>query len=361
MVAHTGGDAEAQSAAQQLKSTAAQRQRQPEVVASAGEQAGYSKDGRPPPPYEKSLVLAYFFWLIGWWCGLHHWYLERHGQAFLWMTSFGGFFIGSGLDFFYIPGYVSEANGNWAYYPKGQRFGLGAYTLYGIYANYYGAVLSGFGFAGTVAGAFLALPAITFGRRKLGVPSMWTLGMAAIFSLLSINNDDGRKPSSPEGLMYFARGLLGACQVSMPDKEHTTGKPVRSRLGLFLMVILGMVVTSHYIEITTVEGETSTLAKQFTRLGEMLYNAVTNIHSMGWEDFVHTVRNMDDEEKGLKVLELEKGATLKDVKSACKRLKLYWHPDKPTGDKEKMQEINDVCTKLKNLYKVRGAHVQDDD
>ncbi|KAJ8877904.1 hypothetical protein PR048_022363 [Dryococelus australis] len=60
---------------------------------------------------KKSLFLTYVLWLIGGVFGLHHFYLGRDSQAFLWFCTLGGY-GGCGWlrDIFRIPEYVSEAN-----------------------------------------------------------------------------------------------------------------------------------------------------------------------------------------------------------------------------------------------------------
>lgn len=60
---------------------------------------------------EKSLCLAYLFWLIGGWFGLHHIYLRRDRHAFL-IWSSGAGYLGLGLirDLWRLPEYVKDAN-----------------------------------------------------------------------------------------------------------------------------------------------------------------------------------------------------------------------------------------------------------
>lgn len=59
----------------------------------------------------KNTVFAYLFALIGGIFGLHHLYLGRTQQAFLWLTTFGGFGLGILYDlFFAMQNYVLEAN-----------------------------------------------------------------------------------------------------------------------------------------------------------------------------------------------------------------------------------------------------------
>lgn len=59
----------------------------------------------------KSIFLTYVLWLVGGFFGLHHIYLERDDQAFLWWCTLGGY-VGCGWfrDIFHIPEYVADAN-----------------------------------------------------------------------------------------------------------------------------------------------------------------------------------------------------------------------------------------------------------
>jgi DnaJ family protein C protein 22 len=59
----------------------------------------------------KSMFLTYVLWSIGGFFGLHHIYLERDAQAFLWWCTLGGY-AGCGWlrDIFHIPEYVADAN-----------------------------------------------------------------------------------------------------------------------------------------------------------------------------------------------------------------------------------------------------------
>jgi TM2 domain-containing membrane protein YozV len=59
----------------------------------------------------KSVFLTYVLWLVGGFFGLHHLYLGRDAQAFLWWCTFGGY-VGCGWfrDIFHIPEYVADAN-----------------------------------------------------------------------------------------------------------------------------------------------------------------------------------------------------------------------------------------------------------
>lgn len=58
-----------------------------------------------------SVCVAYLLWLLGGWLGLHHFYLGRDRQAFVWWCLPGGYFgLGWLRDLWRIPDYVREAN-----------------------------------------------------------------------------------------------------------------------------------------------------------------------------------------------------------------------------------------------------------
>ncbi|XP_052746808.1 dnaJ homolog subfamily C member 22 [Bicyclus anynana] len=58
---------------------------------------------------QKSLLKTYILWLIGGIYGLHHFYLGRDFQAFVWWTTLGGY-GGWLLDLVNIPRYVRDTN-----------------------------------------------------------------------------------------------------------------------------------------------------------------------------------------------------------------------------------------------------------
>lgn len=67
----------------------------------------------PPVPdsEKKSVVVAYLLWLVGGVFGLHHLYLRRDHQAFVWWSTLGGYFgVGWLHDAITIPAMVREAN-----------------------------------------------------------------------------------------------------------------------------------------------------------------------------------------------------------------------------------------------------------
>lgn len=65
----------------------------------------------PQSPKQKSVIIAYLLWIFGGFFGLHHLYLHRDRQAFIWWCTLGGYFgIGWISEIFKIPSMVRDAN-----------------------------------------------------------------------------------------------------------------------------------------------------------------------------------------------------------------------------------------------------------
>lgn len=60
---------------------------------------------------KKSKFRAYLLWLFGGLFGAHHVYLGRDDQAFVYISTFGGYMgLGWLRDIYRIPAYVADAN-----------------------------------------------------------------------------------------------------------------------------------------------------------------------------------------------------------------------------------------------------------
>lgn len=60
---------------------------------------------------KKSKLWAYLLWLFGGLFGAHHVYLGRDDQAFVYLSTFGGYTgLGWLRDIYMIPSYVADAN-----------------------------------------------------------------------------------------------------------------------------------------------------------------------------------------------------------------------------------------------------------
>lgn len=80
----------------------------------------------------KDQVLAYMFWLIGGFVGIHHFYLERwvHGLLVMWTLNFFG--AGMLSDFWFMPAYVNGANSGISAASRKGRGGVCGWLLFVI-------------------------------------------------------------------------------------------------------------------------------------------------------------------------------------------------------------------------------------
>jgi len=68
-------------------------------------------DNRENARGKKSKFWAYLLWLFGGLFGAHHVYLGRDDQAFVYISTFGGYMgLGWLRDVYRIPAYVADAN-----------------------------------------------------------------------------------------------------------------------------------------------------------------------------------------------------------------------------------------------------------
>ena len=58
----------------------------------------------------KNLCVAYLCWALGGLAGLHHFYLGRMSQGFVWWTTGGGFILGYIRDSWKLSEYVKQSN-----------------------------------------------------------------------------------------------------------------------------------------------------------------------------------------------------------------------------------------------------------
>lgn len=93
----------------------------------------YSSTNKSKSHAEKSLFITYFLWLVGGIFGIHHFYLGRDIQGFLWWCTLGGYFgFGWLRDIFHIQNYVADANKDRDYLDKFNH-NLRSYKYVSIY------------------------------------------------------------------------------------------------------------------------------------------------------------------------------------------------------------------------------------
>lgn len=77
-----------------------------------------------------------------------------------------------------------------------------------------------------------------------------------------------------------------------------------------------------------------------------------------WQDFINEIYkelDLGGSTNAYRTLELDDGASYKEVKASYKRLARKWHPDRPTGNHEKFIEIRDAYEKLTKLHQYKQS------
>jgi len=362
----------------------------------------------------KRVIIAYFLWIILGLLGLHLFYLGREKQGILWLTSFGGLFgLGWLRDFYRIPSYVREANGNsefmlalstelrrrkrpsvWSNIHRviGQvAFGLFYRTLvyYSLPEEYsqvdYIVVL--LVPLGTAFGAYMAsnsgiiksrlkyslfgayLGEILFGHLHLLVTEQYSslaAGVCSFFVTFAWQYD--RKP---RGAGVRSEGCCRkACRQTI-------------LFLVFSSLFAFMLGSAFYFNgvVETEDGETVKVREALSnffrsphwkQIKTSFWNSVNEIwqeyRERGWESAkrrLYVMADVQGEERSKLILgiEEEETLTLKTVKAKYRQLAKEWHPDHHRGvdEKEKIRvqerfmEIKEAYENLAGILKRRNS------
>jgi len=340
-----------------------------------------------------SVCVAYILWLIGGGLGLHHLYLRRWKQAFVWWCLPGGYF-GAGWfrDMWRIPEYVADYNREAAHVRKlkeemkkeeippwkmarwmgmlvvGNMFGiLPAMAIpnkedIGVDLRLLKPLLNPLGAAigvwlvgnigrwegsikGPLLGCYLTTPLYYFG---INAGSLCTLAGAYCFKRKWRKIDQSRASDGSAcknltvlvmcGLLYAS--LWGSYLYFNAEVNHNGDKiKLRDAVGNFIK---------------------SPLAQEFGRnVRSHWQHMLEHGFFSTWEKLVDSLDPFG-EKNSLKVLGLDPGATQDQIKSRYRELSKQWHPDKVRGDgKEEAQakflEIQAAYENLSNI-KNRRKH-----
>jgi len=326
--------------------------------------------------------MAYLLWAVGGFFGLHHFYLKRDKQAFLWWCLPGGYF-GAGWirDIWRIPEYVAEANNDEEYVKKltdkmresdspprkiarslgmlvvGNMFGLlvsmavpnqDSLDDLGVDLTMLGKCLIPFGCAfgvwlvgniGNHQGGFLrpllacycTLPAYIYGLNFIS----WTTILGAIF----FQRKWRRSVSSPLPLYrrVFVLWLCGSLYLSMWGSYfYFNATIVHNEEKIKLRVAV-----KHFINSPAVQ-----------EFGKNLLGLWEHMKAEGWwSTWSALVASLDPtgERHALKVLGLQKGVTQEEVKAKYRELTKQWHPDR-IKDPEKKEEAGEKFVAIQQAY-----------
>ncbi len=340
----------------------------------------------------KFTIVAYFLWLVLGYFGIHHFYLGRDKQGILWLTSFGGFFcIGMIRDFYRIPAYVREANGDRYYLESlgvemrhSRRPSLWKYVhrlVAQVMFGYFYRVLIRM----AIPEEFHDLYWFTSALLPLGT----ALGTHIVSNIGPIKSEYKYALTGA----YLGEVLFGDCHILSADKMgsfavgvsmlfSTYGwqwdRAVRSRkncgrrvcvwmAAFMLYCLLCSSYVYHNMSVNTKDGETLKVREvihnffkspHWTRLKSSLWKVYEEFRQHGWESAKHTLTGMADfegEDRARTILGVANNATQREVKERYRELAKLWHPDKHHGDakdtaNERFMEIKEAYEILDNLF-----------
>lgn len=341
----------------------------------------------------KSKCFTYFLWLIGGPLGLHHFYLGRDRQAFLWWSTGGLLGVGVFRDLWRIPEYVDSANEEPAFMQKLQQrmtrsekppFSTGrffAQLWYGMFLGFLSMVAISEDFAkeNPLVRALIVPAAIAIGVHTVGnvgreegplKPALY--GSYMLFPLFAVS----------EGITY--QTLLSTILFQRQRRFRRTREAWRDSsvckrlviLGLAGSLISGLWISAFYFNasITTAEGETikardainhffnSPLWREFVATMKQLYQKG---REKGWRQLWFDIMESLDpqgEINAYKVLGLKQGASEEEIKKSYRKLARQYHPDKNKGpDKEEaekkfiqVQEAYEILSEIKSKRAARS-------
>ncbi|XP_072181088.1 dnaJ homolog subfamily C member 22-like [Diadema setosum] len=343
---------------------------------------------------QKRSSVAYLLWLVGGWLGLHHFYLGRDRQAFVWWCTLGGFFgLGWLRDLFCIPRYVETANDTpefVRYYTEllrtrqSPRFSVSRFAGQLFTGSFFG-LLATVSVPDEVDELFpLIRPFITPIAVAIGVHTVGNIGreegplkyaiIGAYIPALLLYAD-------PTNIVYIA--ILSAVLFRRGVSYRRTPEKWK-REGLCKRVVIlglaGCVVCTAWgsaiyynMKVTTAEGESIRVKDALNHFfespawkdfKEVLGHVVNLIWERGWrEAYREFVEALDPEGEAAayKTLELEEGATQKEITQRYRKLARTWHPDKHTGPgkeaaAQQFMKIQGAYETLSKIHTRRAAH-----
>lgn len=327
---------------------------------------------------QKSLFLTYVIWAIFGWAGLHHFYLRRDRQAFVWWSTWGGFlFLGWFRDLWRIPDYVDDANDEKNFMEeltnkmkarKNPKFNP---------ARFIGQLMTGFFYGSLVK---LALPVETpylvevlsvcfgmttgvhmignIGREQGGFWKPYFATLACYYGLFYFN---------PEYVNYMYCVVASALMFNQYREYRRTYSQTSLMKRIFVFLI-GMGLMFFCVgsflyfnaEFTTDDGEQVKFRDSVNHFFKSpawldfksnLWELYEEGQRNGWGNlYDEIVKSLDPkgEANALKVLGVNETSSKEDIKKAYKTLVRKWHPDRYKGDDKKEAE--------KKFMEIQGAY-----
>ncbi|XP_075229309.1 TM2 and DnaJ domain-containing protein wurst [Lycorma delicatula] len=334
----------------------------------------------------KSMITTYILWLVGGVFGVHHFYLERDLQGFLWWSTLGGYFgLGWLCDLFLIPQYVADANKEPKYVEKLIKSVRSNKKPPFSSTRFFGMLLVGYLWSCVVS---FAIPEEEFGGfswqwLQILVPLACALG---VWSVGNIGHEEGSLwwPLAAAYLtypLYLYRMnevsftcMVFACALAFDVKSKKWRQRVKPRKGVVKRIVIISVCCLLYLslwmsylyfnakfedsdgeEIPLYEAIHDSLRSPWwSEFKQSLYDTWLFAQTHGWTEAWKQVIDLSEinkEENAFLVLELSSRANQTEINSRCRMLSLRWHPDKvkdeeKTYAKERFYEIQQACELL---------------
>lgn len=366
-----------------------------------------------------NLVMAYILWFFFGIFGVHHFYLKRDRQAFVWWATLGGLFgLGWFRDFWHLPRYVEEANEDVnGYLNENENAGRFNHGMVDEdrqdedegrpdQANRRQPQVSGARFGGMLAMGYILGYLVMFifpqevfrnGNQTLVKAFFFVVPPGAVALGVHLVANIGRlQASMKSSVLGSAAGVLwqledptnvgGSCLLSAVAvyywgfrwRTYRRRKSKCRRLSVLFvcgMVYLSMWGTSLYFNatVTASDGEEIPLrdalnnfftSPAWTETKETLYLIWQHIKVNGFRNiFQQIIQTIDPEGEAsaYKVLGVEESSSQEEIKARYRQLAKQWHPDKqkdPTKKVQAQEKFVEIQKAYETLSKIKGRRSQ---
>lgn len=344
---------------------------------------------------EKSLCVTYFLWLFLGWLGVHHFYLRRDRQAFVWWSTLGGY-CGAGWvrDFWRIPEYVDDANDENEYTENLQRrfklrkipqFNMSRFVGELLIGCYYG-LLVRLAFPEevplSISGFFVCL-GITMGVYLVGnigreKGPFWIPFLACVASYIILTFMAGEEAS----YMYCSVATSSAFnsyrqhRIEKNNAKNCT-RIAKLSFGASIILLLWAGFLTYNATITYQNGEQIKLRDSVVHFFKSpawmdFKNTFWNLYTKQeesngeWKKFYQDILQAFDptgENYAQDILGVSVRADDEDIRKAYKKLVVKWHPDRYKGtDKQQAEkkfiEIQQAYELLQKRKKIRSHRTE---
>jgi len=354
------------------------------------------------------LPFALFLWLVGGWCGLHHFYLGRDNHGLLticiapmWLLTSPIWFVSWVRDLFCISTYVAACNLDPEYVqPKKKALKDQAAPLFsmsrvigqGFFGAYFSLVASNiklqswFGYENELIDVALGVIGCTIGVSMVACCGDQQTDTLKIFAGAVIGAVSQRYEGPVSGVFcamlaaqYFRQYSPDFASAvhsgAFGNKNKGFFKSLTSN-GFMASLMIGIIAFAAITSITVeVNGEDVSLreviknamrSEGFKDFMTMVNTFFENWQKKGFEEAANDFANdfkerfdIDGEDHSYKVLGLKPGATLSEIKKAHRTLARETHPDKG-GTDEKFREVQDAYETLKKIHKLKNKDSTED-